>query len=221
MAADDGVTLLERRGGGVARPARVRGTAAAGRPRGRRGGTKSARARRGPFVASAVEVVWTRPGVGGSRPWTRPPWAWSRRTLPRTRPRGREEGRRDRAPWTTPVHEERRLLGQGRGTAVQDVPAHEAAAAGEERGEGGGRAPPHASPRDCRGRDIALRGRMPRGRSWGMWPWRRERVARSRGGSGGPPAVSRGRNMANRGTFSKWKIFCTYLSCTTKARNSR
>ena len=35
--------------------------------------------------------------------------------------------------------EERRLRGQGRGTAVQDVPAHEAAAAaaGEEKGEGG------------------------------------------------------------------------------------
>ena len=89
--------------------------------------------------------------------------------------------------------EERRLRGQGRGTAVQDVPAHEAAAAGEERGEGGGRAPPHASPRDSRGRDIALRGRMPRGRSWGMSPRRRERGAGSRGGSGGPPAAARGR----------------------------
>ena len=34
--------------------------------------------------------------------------------------------------------EERRLRRQGRQTAVQDVPAHEAAAAGEERGEWGG-----------------------------------------------------------------------------------
>ena len=54
------------------------------------------------------------------------------------RGRGRVDGR-----------EECRLHEQGPGTAVQDVPAHKAAAAGGERREGGGR-PPDASPRDSR-----------------------------------------------------------------------
>ena len=40
--------------------------------------------------------------------------------------------------------------------AVQDAPAHEAAAAGEERGEGGGLTSPHASSHNSRGQDVAL-----------------------------------------------------------------
>ena len=101
---------------------------------------------------------------------------------------GGETARRGRH--SVEVREERRLRGQGRGTAVQDAPVHKAAATGEERGEGGGLAPPNTSPRDSRGRDVALRGRKPRGCSWGTSPWRR-----SRGGGGG-----RERAAAGRGT---------------------
>ena len=101
---------------------------------------------------------------------------------------GGETARRGRH--SVNVREERRLRGQCRGTAVQDASAHEAAAAGEERGEGGGLASPHTSPRDSRGRDVALRGRKPRGWSWGTSPW-----MRSRGGGGG-----RERAAAGRGT---------------------
>ena len=188
-------------GGGVARPPRVRGTAAAGRPRGRRGGTKS-----GPFVASAVVRRLRGRGCadeargGGQSPADEAAVGTAAADVAADKAAGARGGRRDRAPRWTYVREERRLRGQGRGTAVQGVPAHEAAAAGEERGEGGGRAPPHASPRDSRGRDIALRGRMPRGRSWGMSPRRRERGAGSRGGSGGPPAAARGRGRGRSPT---------------------
>ena len=91
------------------------------------------------------------------------------------------------------VREERRLHGQCHGTAVQDASAHEAAAAGEERGEGGGLTSTHTSLRDPRGRDAALRERKSRGWSWGTSPWRR-----SRGGGGGRERAAAGRGTKQR-----------------------
>ena len=92
-------------------------------------------------------VEWERKGGGTAR-----------------RGRGRVDGR-----------EECRLRGQGRGTAVQDVPAHKATAAGGERREGGGarrRTRVRATPA---GRDAALCGRRSRGQSRGTSPRRRSR----------------------------------------------
>ena len=55
----------------------------------------------------------------------------------RTRPQGREGGDRDRAPrtWQSERPQGTCLCGQGRGTTVQDVSAHEAAAAGWSHGD--------------------------------------------------------------------------------------
>ena len=76
------------------------GGEATGRPRGHRGRTKSVGAHHSPFVASAVEIVQTRPGVEVriSRPRTRPPWVRSWRTSPQKGPWGRLGWRQDRAP---------------------------------------------------------------------------------------------------------------------------
>lgn len=101
--------------GGVARPPRVSGMATAGWPRGRRGGTKSARACRGSFFAFAGELARTRPGegVGSSRPRTRSPCGRGGRRRERGRGGGRggvETPRRGRH--SADVREQRRLRGQ-------------------------------------------------------------------------------------------------------------
>ena len=131
LAAADGVTLIERRGGGSV---------------GEVSGTR--RVDSGPSVASrttegavvAPSVVEGPAGFGGARGAFPEGGAAARgggRTSPRTRTRPRsgkegEEERLDRAPWTRlrgRRREERRLRGQSCGTAVH-VPAHEAVAAG-------------------------------------------------------------------------------------------
>ena len=97
---------------------------------------KAAGARREETRPRAVdEAAWTSTrNVASVDKAVEPPCRTSLLTRPWRRERkGGGTARRGRG--RVDCGEERRLRGQGRQTAVQDVPAHEAAAAGEERGE--------------------------------------------------------------------------------------